>query len=247
MVVQKLFQIIKSPAIRDSWIAKNRGMQIVFVSVLKFYNCMVTKTGFPVRKIAGSCGSKNTISPSADINFRHVIIGNSCLIGDQAVVEKNTIIGNNVIIGSGTIVGSEGFEIRRIHNELIPVAHTGGVIIRDNAVIGSHVCIDKSLLGEFTEISEGSGIGNFTHVAHGVKIGKRCSIGVSVMIGGKVTMGDDVQIGPGAKISDQITIGDGAMISMGSVVTKDVLPGQWVTGNFAISHEKFLKHHQEIS
>lgn len=222
-------------------------MQLVFALNLKLYNGLAAKTRFLDKKIVGSRGSKNTISSSADIDFNHAVIGNSCHIGNQVVVGKNTIIGNNVIIGSGTIVGSEGFEIRRIRDELIPVVHVGGVTIHDNTVIGSHVCIDKSLFGEFTEIMENSRIDDSVHVAHGVIIGKRCSIAASVMIGGKVTIGDNVRIGPGAKISDQIIIADGAIISMGSVVTKDVLPGQRVTGNFAISHEKFLKHYHEIS
>jgi UDP-3-O-[3-hydroxymyristoyl] glucosamine N-acyltransferase len=222
-------------------------MQWVFVFNLKLYNALAAKTGLLNKKIAGSCGCKNTISPSADIDFKHAVIGNFCQIGNRVIVGKNTVLGNNVIIGSGTIIGSEGFEIRRIRDELIPVVHVGGVTIHNNVVIGSHVCIDKSLFGDFTEIMENSRIDDYVHVAHGVTIGRCCSIAASVMIGGKVIIGDNVRIGLGAKISDQITIGDGATISMGSVVTKDVLPGQRVTGNFAISHEKFIKHFNEIS
>jgi len=50
-----------------------------------------------------------------------------------------------------------------------------------------------------------------------------------------------VSIGPSASISSAgIVIGDKAVITTGSVVTQDVAPGQRVTGNFAIDHDKFI-------
>jgi len=38
----------------------------------------------------------------------------------------------------------------------------------------------------------------------------------------------------------QLVIGDRASSSLGLVITKSVLPGQRVTGNFAIEHDDFF-------
>jgi maltose O-acetyltransferase len=46
-----------------------------------------------------------------------------------------------------------------------------------------------------------------------------------------VRIGSDVWIGGGAIILPGVTIGDGAVIGAGSVVTRDVDPGQTVMGN----------------
>jgi UDP-3-O-[3-hydroxymyristoyl] glucosamine N-acyltransferase len=241
MIIDKIIQVAKSPKISKSWLAQNRLVQRCFRFYLKIYNALATRTGIVGKTVRGSLGKENTVSPSAFIDYDRVVIGDSCVIGSRAVIEKNSQIGNRVRIGPGTVVASEGFEIRRIGGDLIPVVHVGGVTIHDDTVIGSFVCIDKSVYGDDTEIMEKTRIDNFVHVAHGVKIGTCCSIGASAMIGGKVVIGNDVTLGYRAIISDQIEIGDGAIISPGAVVTKNVLPGQKVTGNFAISHDKFLK------
>jgi len=246
MIFQKLMVLAKTPSIKNNWLAQNRYIHIFFKLYLKIFNTLAINTALFGKHIQGTRGRDNTIHPSASIDFKKVIIGNACIIKSKVVIKKNSKIGNNVVIGHGTIIGSEGYEVRRIDKELIPVAHVGGVAIHDDVVIGSKVCIDKALFTDDTEILENSRIDNFTHVAHGVKIGKRCSIGASVMIGGKVIIGDDVVIEPRAVITDQISIGEKAHISMGAVVTKDVLPNQRVTGNFAIDHNKFLNFFNEL-
>ena len=246
MIFQKIMNIAKAPSIKNSWLAQNQYIHLIFKLYLKCFNIIAINSRFVGKNVKGTRGTNNSIHPSASIDASKVIIGNACIIKSRTVIQKNSKIGDGVIIGSGTIIGSEGYEIRRIGKELIPVVHVGGVTIHDNVVIGSKVCVDKALHSYDTEIFENTAIDNFTHVAHGVKIGKRCSIGASVMIGGKVIIGDDVVIEPRAVITDQISIGEKAHISMGAVVTKDVLPNQRVTGNFAIEHIKFLKFFYEL-
>lgn len=46
-----------------------------------------------------------------------------------------------------------------------------------------------------------------------------------------VTLGQDVWIGGGAILMPGVTIGDGAIVGAGAVVTRDVAPGDTVTGN----------------
>ena len=87
---------------------------------------------------------------------------------------------------------------------------------------------------------------NLVYVAHNVRIGKRCRVAANAAIGGSTTLGDEVYVGPGAAISSELRVGAGAVVSLGAVVTRDVLPGQRVSGNFALDHERFIAHMRQI-
>ena len=84
-------------------------------------------------------------------------------------------------------------------------------------------------------------IDNLVHIAHAAKIGKRTMIVANSGIGGRVTIGKDSWIGFGTTIRNGVTIGDKARINMGAVVTKSVKEYESVSGNFAISHEEFIR------
>lgn len=75
-----------------------------------------------------------------------------------------------------------------------------------------------------------------------IKVGKETIIGYNTTILtheylieeyrlGDVIIGDRVMIGANTTILPGVTIGDGAIVAAGSVVSKDVLPGQFVGGN----------------
>jgi len=196
----------------------------------------------PDNEISGSA----CIHPTAYIAEKGVIIGKRCYIGPNVSIFERTIIEDDVIIRSGSVIGTEGFEFKRINNQIIPLTHAGGVLIHNNVEIQANSCIAKSVFGGFTEIGEYTKIDNLIHVAHNVKIGKRCLIAACTMIGGSTNIGNDVWIGPSSSISSEITIGDRASITIGSVVTKDVGKGKRVTGNFAIDHDKFINFIKSI-
>ena len=120
------------------------------------------------------------------------------------------------------------------------MAHAGGVRLGDRVELQANTCVDRAIFGGFTEIGEDTKCDNLVHIAHNVKIGRRCLLAAQAMIAGSVTIGDDVWIGPSAAVLSEITIGDGAYVTIGSVVTRNVAPGQHVTGNFAIDHDKFI-------
>jgi UDP-3-O-[3-hydroxymyristoyl] glucosamine N-acyltransferase len=50
-------------------------------------------------------------------------------------------------------------------------------------------------------------------------------------------------MGVSAAIAPGLDIGAGAQIKMGSIVVSDVLPGQVVSGNFALPHKVNMKRH----
>jgi UDP-3-O-[3-hydroxymyristoyl] glucosamine N-acyltransferase len=180
------------------------------------------------------------ISPSAWVAEQGVRIGRRVVIEPGVVVFPNTIIGDDVIVRAGSVIATEGFEFKRFGKEILPVSHAGGVRLGDRVELQANCTVSRSLFGGFTEVGEDSKFDNLVHIAHNVKIGRRCLVAAMAMFAGSVTLGDDVWIGPGASISSDVVIGDGASVTVGSVVTRNVEPGQHVTGNFAIEHSRFM-------
>ena len=206
----------------------------------KFHNHLAERTDFYWRDFATEIAPDAIISPAAHIAERNVRIGRRTVIEPHVTVLPHTILGDDVIVRAGCVIGSQGFQFIRSGDEILPVAHGGGVRLHDRVEIQANSSIDRSIFGGFTEVGEDTKFDNLVHVAHNVKIGKRCLLAAHAMIAGSVVIGDDVWIGPSAAISSEITIGDRANITLGSVVTRDVAADQHVTGNFAIDHEKFI-------
>ncbi|WP_321504140.1 DapH/DapD/GlmU-related protein [uncultured Methanoregula sp.] len=222
MILQRCFLKLKSAAVADSWFMHTSVMQYLIKTGLYFFNRIAPKTPLCQRVRAGSLGKNNDIHPTAIIDYDRVIIGDFCTIGENAVIEKNTIIGSHVTIGPGVVIGSEGFEVRRFKDEIIPVAHLGGVIIHDNVSVGPRTCIDKSSLGEYTEIGESTRLLGGVEVGHGIKIGKNVTVSEGTMIGGYSKIGDRVIIGRRCSITDGLTLEDDVVLPDNTVVTRDV-------------------------
>ena len=191
-------------------------------------------------------GAGCEIHKGAYISERGVIIGNNCKIGNSTVILGNSTIGDNVTIGAGSVIGSEGFQYRRFHNEIIPIIHTGGVLIRNDVYIGPQCCIDKSTFGELTKVESECFIGAQVHIAHDVCIKKKALVMPCSMIAGFTIIGSSTYIGSNSSISDGIKIGDNVIISRGSVETKDVSSNMKTSGNFAIDNSKFKSFHNKI-
>jgi len=172
-------------------------------------------------------------------------------IGRDTVVYPNTSIGRLSEIGEGCVVGPNA----RLSN--VRLGH--GVTVRESVVVDSDIG-DGSTVGPFAHIRGGAElgadvrIGNFVEVkksrlADGAKashlsylgdatIGEGSNIGAGTITcnyDGKnkhaTVIGKRVSIGSNTSIVAPRTIGDGAMTGAGSVVTKDVAPGERVAGN----------------
>ena len=89
-------------------------------------------------------------------------------------------------------------------------------------------------------------IGDLVCVAHGVSIGRCCRIVACTIIGGSTVVGDDSWLGLNATVSNSLHLGDGARITMGAVVTRNVMPGGHVSGNFAVEHGRLLAHLRSV-
>lgn len=185
------------------------------------------------------------ISQSADIHHTafiddNVTISARCTIHPNVTILKGTILEEDVIIGPGCVIGGKGLRYLRIDNEILPIAHVGGVILKKGVEIHSNSCIDKAVYPDYTIIGEYSKIGNQVQIAHNVLVGRKCIIAGCSMISGSTVIGDDVWIGPNATVSNNLTIGQSANITLGAVVTKNVPDDMTVSGNFAIEHSKFI-------
>lgn len=210
------------------------------LSFYQIHNYLLKKTEFYGKHFPSIISDSATIHPSSYISENDVIIGDDCVVSPHAVILEGSRIKNNVSIGPGCIIGGDGLRCIPNGEGFFRVNHAGGVLIHDNVEIQSNSVVAKAVYGDTTEILENTKIGILVNIAHNVYIGKRCLIIDSAMISGSVRIGNGVWIGPGAVIADQIQIGDGAFITLGSVVTQNVMPGQRVTGNFAIDHKKYL-------
>ena len=179
------------------------------------------------------------------INNHNVIIGKNTVIEPNVTILSDVEIGDDSIIRSGAVIGTEGFEYKKTTKGILSVKHDGKVIIGDNVNIGSNSCISKGFSYRNTIIGNNSKIDNLVQISHCVQIGERCLLPASTMVAGSVTIEDDVWIGPGVNISSQLIIKSGSSITLGSVVMRNVLENQVVTGDWAIPHSQFLKNLQK--
>lgn len=206
----------------------------------RFHNFLAESTGFYWEDFPTEVAADAQVSAMTHVAELNVHIGHNTVIEPGVIILPHVIIGDNVIVRAGSVIGSQGFEFKRIGDEILSVAHAGGVHLHNGVEIQANCAISRSIFGGFTELGEDTKLDNLVHIAHNVKIGQRCFLAACAMVAGSVTIGDDVWVGPGASISSEITVGDRASLTIGSVVTRDVAAGQRVSGNFAIDHDRFL-------
>lgn len=191
---------------------------------------------------------KSTIDPTARIHSRayvseyNVEIGANVLIEANATILADVSIGANTIIRAGAVLGAEGFEHKRTSKGILSVFHDGKLFVGENVEIGANTCVDKGFSFRQTVIGDHTKIDTLVRIGHGVQTGTGCFITACALVAGSVTLKDNVWIGPNASIAPQLIIDDGGFVTLGAVVTKDVGKNQWVSGNFAIPHKKFLSN-----
>ncbi len=187
-------------------------------------------------------GNGCSISGLAYISENNVIIGNDVTIEEFAVIKENTVIGDHAVIRAGAVIGGQGFEFKKAGKGILAVEHLGGVRIKDFAEIQYNTCVDKAVYPwDDTVVGAYTKLDNLVHIGHGAKVGDRVMIVAQSGIGGRTVVGDDTWIGFGATVRNGIEIGVNARVNMGAVVSKPVLSGQSVTGNFAIEHKVFIE------
>lgn len=163
----------------------------------------------------------------------NIIVGENSMI-DSAIVFKQFFsklpvglkIGNNVTIRSSTLATEE--------NAMIEI---GDYTFISNASIA---CNSKITIGKYVCIAGGVNIvdTDFHPVSPAARLADTIALSPAgnkafrpEFISEPVIIEDDVWIGFNATILKGVTVGKGAIIQPGSVVAKNVLPGQVVQGN----------------
>jgi len=192
---------------------------------------------------------ENQISPNANISDMAYVASRNVIIEDDVIVEpfaciyENTILRKGSIIRSGAVIGGCGFEYKRRTDDIMAVAHYGGVIIDEYVEIQNHTCIDRAVYPwDNTIVGRHTKIDNLVYVGHAVKIGRNVLITAGAVIGGRTEIEDNCWIGINSVLRNGLVIGENARVNMGAVVTRSVPSGESVTGNFAIPHEKFIEN-----
>lgn len=187
-----------------------------------------------------------TIDPAANIAAYGVTIGARAWIGPNVVVSPGVAVGDDCVLHSGVNLGVTGFNTAILHGRQRILPHLGGVRLEPYVELLANCCVGRGLSGIDTVIGEETVADNLVYIAHDVAIGRRVQICALVNILGRVVIEDGAYIGPSAVIRNGLRIGAKARVSIGAVVTQDVGANAVVSGNFAISHERFISHVRSI-
>jgi bifunctional UDP-N-acetylglucosamine pyrophosphorylase/glucosamine-1-phosphate N-acetyltransferase len=172
-------------------------------------------------------------------------------LGRDSIIYPNTTIGRLSEVGEGCVVGPNA----RLSNAKIGAySEIRESVIVDSSVGGNVTVGPYAHLRGNSELAPDVKIGNFVEVknsklARGVKanhlsyigdatVGENTNIGAGTITcnydgknKNKSVIGKNVSIGSNTMIVAPRTIGDGALTGAGSIVTKDVPPGERVAGN----------------
>jgi len=189
-------------------------------------------------------GSRVQIGARTRIHAHVVIydgvhLGADCEIHSGVALREGVRLGDRVVVQNGTVIGAEGFgfaytpEGRRVR-----IPHRGGVVVGDDAQIGSNSTIDAShpghprrgAAGASTSIGRGVAIDNLVQVGHGCAIGDHSTLCADVALGGSTELGRGVTLAGAVKSAGHLRVGDGAMVAGASALVGDVEPGARVAG-----------------
>lgn len=109
------------------------------------------------------------------------------------------------------------------------IHHTAWVDDTVSTGVGLQI-MPRAAVQKFVSIGDWSIINTGSVVDHECVIGKGVHVMGGAAIAGRVVIENYATIGTNATILPDICIGEGAIVGAGAVVTRDVIPGQVVTG-----------------
>lgn len=186
------------------------------------------------------------IDPAARIAPYGVEIGARVRIGANVTLAPGVVVESDCVLHPGVALGVPGFNTGIIGGRQCIIPQIGGVRLKPFVELLANICVARALFGGETTLGEETVADNLAYIAHDVQIGRRVQICALANILGRAVIEDEAYIGPSAVIRNGLHIGARAKISIGAVVTMDVAAGDVVSGNFAISHDRFLDHVRSI-
>lgn len=167
-------------------------------------------------------------------------VGERCTLHPHVVAYAGTSVGSDVILHSGVRLGSDGFGYTTVEGEREKMPQVGRAVIEDGVEIGANTTIDRGSLGD-TVVGANAKIDNLVQVAHNVRVGAGAMLAALVGIAGSTRIGRGAWLGGRASAINHLEIGDGARVTFGSTVTRDVPPGETVSGYPARPHREELR------
>ena len=171
-------------------------------------------------------GRDTVIYPNSTVG-RLSEIGERCVIGPNSRL-SNARLGDEVTVRESTMFDSSAGD----RTSIGPFAH-----IRNDTQLGEDVRIGNFVEVKSSRLACGVKASHLTYIGDS-EIGENTNIGAGTITcnydgkrKNKTIIGRDVMIGSNTSLIAPITIGDGALTGAGSVVTKDVAPGDRVAGN----------------
>ena len=114
--------------------------------------------------------------------------------------------------------------------------------IGKDVFIGGNAVVVRSVWRRPTIIGDGAFIGNLANIGHNCLVADHARVLPGAILCGRAEVGPEATVSPGAVISNAIHVGRGAWVTLGAVVTRDVEPGGRVSGNFAVPHDRLVRH-----
>jgi UDP-3-O-[3-hydroxymyristoyl] glucosamine N-acyltransferase len=176
----------------------------------------------------------------------HCVVGAGSSIGSQTrlhphvVAYEGAVIGSDVVLHAGVRIGSDGFGYTTVEGEHLKMPQVGRAVVEDGAEIGANTTVDRGSFGD-TVVGRDVKIDNLVQIAHNVRVGAGTLIAALVGIAGSTRIGRRAWLGGRASAVNHLDIGDGARVTFGSTVTRDVDPGDTVSGYPARPHREHLR------
>jgi UDP-3-O-[3-hydroxymyristoyl] glucosamine N-acyltransferase len=179
-------------------------------------------------------GASCVIGPGAEI-------GADCVIHPLVSILAQCVLGDRVIVHSGAVIGSDGFGfVPDPGGRHAKIPQNGNVVVGDDVEIGAGTTVDRAVTGS-TVIGAGSKLDNLVQVAHNVRIGKGCFLAAQTGVAGSTVIEDMVTCAGQVGIGGHLRIGSGAVITAKSGVSKNVKPGETVSGIPAREHRQNMR------
>ncbi|HEY9787583.1 MAG TPA: bifunctional UDP-N-acetylglucosamine diphosphorylase/glucosamine-1-phosphate N-acetyltransferase GlmU [Candidatus Obscuribacterales bacterium] len=168
-------------------------------------------------------GQETVVLPSCML-IGDIEIGESCVVGPNVTMHGHVVVGNNSVVQQSLIVNSEVGANCRIG----PFAHLREhTVVHNNVRVGNFVEVKKSVIDDKTNASHLSYVGDAT-LGKGVNIGAgtiTANYNHITKVKSRTTICDGASTGSNAVLVAPVTVGENAVVAAGSVVTKDVPPG----------------------
>ncbi len=184
------------------------------------------------------------VRPESSVIERSVTIGQDTIILPGCILRGATHIASHCVIGPNTVLSDSTIEAHCVvqaswitessigsHSDVGPYSH-----VRGGSVVGPAVHIGNFAELKNARLSDEVRVGHFSYLGD-VSIGTRTNIGAGVVTCNydgvdkhETTIGAAVFVGSDTMLVAPVELGDRSATGAGSVVTKDVRPGETVVG-----------------